>query len=85
MAHAEDGKHQPQNRKKAFRRLAAKLIPLMKAAAQQEVDVQELVRIRTYHEPRNTVTDHRTGQQFRFRPFRVGDHLDEVWVQSSRS
>jgi protein subunit release factor A len=62
-AQSEEHKHQPQNKKAAFRRLAEKLIPLMKQAVETERVQQETGRIRTYHGIRNEVKDHRTSKK----------------------
>jgi len=57
---AEEHKSQGQNKKAAFRRLADKLVPLMKQALQPEIEANRSTeRIRTYHEPRQTVKDDR--------------------------
>jgi protein subunit release factor A len=60
-ARAEDQRSQGQNRRSAFRRLAAKLVPLMRAAARQTVEEITATRVRTYHIPRGVVVDHPTG------------------------
>lgn len=70
-AQAEDEREQPKNKKLAFRRLANKLIPIMKQQAKVEVEKRSEDRIRTYHEPRGTVIDHRLGKKQTF-------NLDEV-------
>ena len=61
----ESFRQQAQNRKRAFLKLAKLLVPIMKAALGKGqtafVSNREQLRVRTYHEPRGTVTDHRTG------------------------
>lgn len=58
-AKSEDQRSQHQNRKLAFRRLADRLIPLMKKAAMEEITPPCTDRIRTYNFKRNTVKDDR--------------------------
>lgn len=60
-AQCEDERSQHMNKRIAFRRLAAKLVPLMRAEIQKEgiSMVRSNERIRTYHEPRGTVKDER--------------------------
>lgn len=57
---AEDQRTQEANKRLAFKRLADKLVPLMKAAIQSPVEITKITqRIRSYNENRNAVTDHR--------------------------
>ena len=58
-ATAEEHKSQGQNRKAAFKRLADQLIPLMREAATTPRSPASTERVRTYHEPRQQVKDHR--------------------------
>lgn len=59
----EEERTQAQNQRRAFSRLAERLVPLMKnAVAVREFD-PATERVRTYHEPRNTVKDHRSGKE----------------------
>jgi peptide chain release factor 1 len=60
-ARAEDQRSQDQNKRSAFRRLAGKLTPLMRAAARRAVVAISTTRVRTYHFPRGVVIDHPTG------------------------
>jgi peptide chain release factor 1 len=60
-AQSQDSRSQVQNLKIAFRRLAEKLIPLMKQeTARKRYNAPE-ERIRTYNKPDQRVTDHRLG------------------------
>ena len=74
-AYATDSKSQSQNRKKAFRKLANKLIPLMKGAAVAQEKSNETIR--TYHEIRDSVKDHRTGTVANYGSVINGD-LDDL-------
>jgi len=62
-AQAEDERSQHRNRKTAFRRLADKLIPLMRDAARPKRPPLSSERIRTYHQPRNMVKDERLKEK----------------------
>jgi peptide chain release factor 1 len=51
-------KEQLKNKTEAFRKLANKLVPLMKAAINNTKEVEKITeRIRTYHAVRGTVKD----------------------------
>lgn len=76
-AQAEDQRKQNQNKKICFKRLAAKLVPLMKAAAVTNNFEPNKERVRTYHEPRQTVKDHRTGKIYNYESILNGD-LDQI-------
>ena len=78
-ASAEEHKSQEQNRKAAFRRLADKLIPLMKEALSPDCPEIEMKRIRTYHEPRQKVKDDRLpGESWSYDKVLNGKGLDEI-------
>ena len=68
VGYAEDERHQNLNKKLAFSRLAKKLEPLMRRAILEEqgkLPPPCKDRIRTYHERRGTVVDHRVpGKTF---------------------
>ena len=70
VGYSEDERHQLLNKKKAFQRLAEKLAPLMKRAILEEqgkIPPPCKDRIRTYHEKRGTVVDHRVpGKTFNY-------------------
>lgn len=74
----QDFKERPRNLKTAFRRLADKLVPLMKNEAQKERFAAGTTRIRTYHEPRDTVKDNRTGKTYSYKDILDGDGLGEL-------
>lgn len=86
-AQCEDERSQHLNRAKAFRRLAAKLGPMMKAAAQSPKEVEGLTeRIRTYNEKGSRVTDHRVpGKTFNYDKILNGKGLQEVIEQVTKS
>ena len=77
VAHAEEQRHYPQNKKVAFKRLVEKLGPLMKKAileARGDIPPPNKERIRTYHEKRGTVVDHRVpGVVFSYSQVLEGD------------
>ena len=77
---AEEHKSQHQNRKAAFRRLADKLIPLMKQALQPETGPTiSNERIRTYHEPRQKVKDDRVpGRSWSYKDVLEGKALGDI-------
>lgn len=71
---AEEHRTQELNREAAFRRLAEKLVPLMREAlvpAHHKELPEE--RIRTYNFDRNQVTDHRTGKKANLEDVLDGD------------
>ncbi len=78
-ATAEEHKSQPQNRKAAFRRLTDQLIPLMKEAARSPRPTASTERIRTYHEPRQQVKDHRVKDRvWSYQDVLEGHGLEEI-------
>lgn len=82
-AQSEDERSQHHNRRTAFRRLSEKLIPLMKDAARSPSPEMAAERIRTYHQPRNTVKDHRVpGKVWSYSDVvegrGLGDVIDEL-------
>jgi len=75
VAACEAHRGQAKNRAEAFRKLAEKLVPTMKAAARY-APLRERIekRIRTYHEPRGDVIDHRVPEErFRYDTVLGGD------------
>lgn len=75
---SEEHKSQGQNKKTAWKRLADKLVPMMKMALSNvpKPDVSE--RVRTYHDKRNSVVDHRVdGRKWRMTDILDGD-LDDI-------
>lgn len=67
-------KQQAKNKEAAFRKLADKLVPLMKAAVNQPQDINRVTEvIRTYHEKRGTVKDHRNGKTHPYSKVLNGD------------
>ena len=56
-------REQLKNKEAAFLKLTKKLVPLMKAALSNSVEIERITeRIRTYHSIRGEVKDHRTGK-----------------------
>lgn len=76
-AQAEDNRCQHKNRRLAFRRLAEKLVPIMKNADKQEPE-KSSTRIRTYHEPRGTVKDTRLSKTWDYDSVVHGKKLEEL-------
>ena len=68
-------KEQVKNKEAAFKKLADKLVPLMKEQLRADkVDHDRITeRIRTYHEKRGGVKDHRTGVTNDYRATLDGD------------
>lgn len=60
-------KSQHQNRAKAFRRLAKRLVAKYCESERRERYAAGNTTIRTYHEPDDRVTDMETGSQFSYR------------------
>ena len=85
VAQAEEHAKQGQNKKAAFRRLAAQLIPLMNEAAKEaagrdDTDLPDSnnERIRTYNETRSSVKDHRTGKVYEYKDVLNGKGLEDI-------
>ena len=75
---SEEHKKQGQNKKAAFKRMTDILVPLMKEAAQPEREPPVTDRIRTYHQPRQKVKDHRTGKSYSYKEVIEGHGLDKI-------
>lgn len=88
VAQSEDQRRQNQNRGVAFRRLCVKLEPLMRKAAQAETIKINKEVIRTYHEPRQQVKDHRIKGSWNYNRILegkdLGNLIDKV-IRSGRS
>lgn len=79
VGYAEDERSQHRNKRVAFRRLAAQLVPLMQSEELRERYAAGMERIRTYHEPQQRVTDHRLpGQRWRYSDVLDGSALTEI-------
>jgi len=76
---AEDQRTQEANKRLAFQRLAAKLVPLMKAAIESPKEIEKITaRVRSYNENRNQVIDHRVPDKvFNYSTILDGD-LDSL-------
>lgn len=74
VATAEEHKTQGQNRKAAFKRLSAKLVPMMVAALKPKDGPERFQKteVRVYKQPRHTVKDKRLPDA----TFRYEDVLD---------
>jgi len=73
----QENKERIANQRTAFKRLTDKLVAYYKAQdAIKKVDVTE--RIRTYHEPRNTVLDHASGHTQSYKEVVLDGDLSEM-------
>lgn len=75
-AEATDSRSQSDNRAAAFRKLVAKLVEHYAGqfqTAARRTNAGWAEKIRTYHEPRDTVTDHRTGVTRGYKAVLAGD------------
>lgn len=63
-AQAQEMRTREGNRKACWKRLATQLVPLM--IGEKPHRRRPMNRVRTYHEPRQTVKDHRTGKTASF-------------------
>jgi len=80
-AQSEEHKSQTNNKKAAFKRLTEILIPLMRQAAETGPDPSESAsseRVRTYHNPRQKVKDHRSGREYSYADVLDGKGLDKI-------
>lgn len=76
---AQSERSQHTNKRIAFQRLAAKLVPLMKNEARRERYAAGMERVRTYHEPDQRVTDKRLpGRQWRYGDVLEGSALGGI-------
>lgn len=79
VGYSEDQRSQSQNKRQAFKRLAAKLVPIMKHEVQKQRYAAGTRRVRTYHEPDQRVTDVRVpDKQWRYDDVVHGGKLGEV-------
>lgn len=73
----EEGRSQPDNKKIAFRKLVALLMEHHYPTHQKDRAVYT-DRVRTYHEPRGTVKDDRTGISYDYEDVLKGKGLGQV-------
>jgi len=83
MVTAQEERSRDQNQRVAFKRLADKLIPIMKQEVQKERYAAPEERVRTYHEPQDRVTDHRLQGQWTYTDVLEGNGLEEI-IQALR-
>lgn len=78
-ATAQENKSQQQNREAAFRRLADKLIPIMKRELSVRPKIEPVLdkEIRVYKEKHDRVVDNRLDQKFSYKKVLEGD-LEEI-------
>ena len=76
-AKCEDERKQSQNKKRAFQRLAEKLVPIMKASLQPTKESPVVDTIRTYKE-KGMVIDHRSGKKAPYKEVLSGKALDKL-------
>lgn len=78
VAQSEDQRSQHQNRITAFKRLAVKLIPLMRGVEKRAAGLP-VSRIRTYNEIRKTVKDDRVpGKTWSYNEVVDGDGIGDI-------
>jgi peptide chain release factor 1 len=78
VTQSEEHKRQGQNKKAAWERMCAILVPIMRAAASEQPEQEaSSERVRTYHEPDQRVKDHRSGKTYRYKDILDGK-LDEI-------
>jgi len=79
VGQSQDQRTQGQNMKTAFRRLAEKLIPIMKNEVQKQRFLAGKEIIRTYHKPDQRVIDKRLpNKQWAFDDVLDGDGLGKI-------
>lgn len=84
-AQCQEFRSKEQNTKRAFRRLAKKLVPLMKQEIKKARFEAGTNRIRTYHEPQARVTDHRVkDKQWTYEGVLYGNDLGKIIDACSR-
>ncbi len=76
-AECRDTRSQLENRKRAFRKLAERLLAEERLRTFESIE-RNTTRIRTYHEPRGTITDHRTGNTYSYEKVIVNCKADEI-------
>lgn len=78
-AEATDSRSQSTNKKNAFQKLVKKLIAhyTKEEGKERETNMGWAAKIRTYHEPRNEVKDHRSGATHPYDKVLDGD-LDKL-------
>jgi len=76
-AECRDTRSQHENRKRAFRKLAQRLLAEERRRTFESVE-RCTTRIRTYHEPRGIITDHRTGNTYSYERVIVNCKADEI-------
>ena len=82
---SEEHKKQGQNRKAAWTRMTDILVPLMRAAASNQPELEaSSERVRTYHEPDQRVKDHRSGKTYRYKDILDGK-LDDMFNDVAQS
>jgi protein subunit release factor A len=79
QSQCQDFRSRDQNLRTAFRRLADKLVPMMKREVTRERFAAGTERVRTYHEPRNVVKDERVPDKtYSYEDVLHGDGLREL-------
>ena len=78
MACAEDSRSQGQNKRNAFRRLADKLVPIIKAAIQGERPALSTETVRSYREKESQVIDKRLDATFDYWGVLKGNDFDDL-------
>ena len=78
VATAQDQRTQGQNKKIAFRRLAEKLVPIMKAQVRMIVPEKVTKTIRHYREKEGKIRDERLDKEFDYDKVLFSNGLDNL-------
>lgn len=77
MEIGQEFRERSRNQAAAFKRLAARLVAMHNVAKSRE-RYASTERIRTYHEPRNVVIDHQSGETRSYKDTVIKNDLDPL-------
>ena len=80
-----ESRNQHQNLRTAFKRLAKRLVDHYVGQDQKQRWAAGHDRVRTYHEPEDRVTDHRSGQKFSYRETIGRGDMEPLILASARN
>lgn len=75
METGQNSRERSTNQREAFTKLAKRVIAFLQVVHAKEISNE---RIRTYHEPRNTVTDHASGLTQEYRRVVVDANMEDM-------
>lgn len=78
VASGEEGRSAARNKKKAFEKLTKLLVAHYAPKLEKERGPLQSKATRTYHEPRDTVTDHVTGEKYSYKQTVGKGDLSEI-------